>query len=283
MVMEKYKNETAKPLRRINMLLKEKVAIITGGSQGIGRAIAIAFAAEGAAVVVTARNITRLQETVGAVKLNGGQAIAIQTDVGDEKQVEQMVAETVRTFGRIDVLVNNSGIIGPTANVVDIDVNGWNEALAINLTGSLLCAKHVLKHMIPRRSGAIINISSERGRTGDGKSGSPMRASYACSKAGMIALAECLSAEVGQHNIRVNSITPAAVRGERITNVMRAQAQATGVPFDQLMAKLVDNYSLRRPVEESEVAAAAVFLASDAASGITGQTLPVSCGQRIIF
>jgi NAD(P)-dependent dehydrogenase (short-subunit alcohol dehydrogenase family) len=265
------------------MLLKEKVAIITGGGKGIGRAIALAFAADGAAVVLAARTMSRLEETADVIKKTGGRSLAVQTDVSDEKQVERMVAETVGTFGKIDILVNNAGIIGPTANVVDMDTNQWNEALAINLTGGLLAAKHVLKHMIPRRTGAIIGISSERGRTGDGKSGSPMRTSYSCSKAGMIAITESLSIEVGQYNIRVNCITPAAVRGERIISVMRAQSEATGVPFEELMSKLVDNYSLKRPVEESEVAAVAVFLASDAASGITGQALPVSCGQHMIF
>ncbi len=265
------------------MVLKEKVAIVTGGGKGIGRAIALAFAADGAAVMLAGRTLSKLEETADEIRKKGGRVITVEADVSDEKQVERMVAETIRAFGRIDILVNNAGIIGPTANVVDIDLKEWNEALAINLTGSLLAAKHVLKHMIPRKSGTIINISSERGRTGDGKSGSPMRTPYSCSKAGMIALTECLSVEVGPYNIRVNCVTPAAVRGERIVNVVKAKAQATGVSVDELMSRLADNYSLKRVVEEEEVAAAAVFLASDAASGITGQTLPVSCGQRIMF
>ena len=188
----------------------------------------IAFAAEGAAVVLAARTLSKLEETADVIKKNGGRAIAVQTDVSDEKQVERMVAETISAFGRIDILVNNAGIIGPTVNVVDMDLNDWNEALAVNLTGSLLAAKHVLKHMIPRRSGTIINISSERGRTGDGKSGSPMRTSYSCSKAGMVALTECLSIEVGQYNIRVNCITAAAVRGERIINVIKSTVRGDG-------------------------------------------------------
>ncbi len=265
------------------MVLKDKVAIITGGSQGIGRRIAIVFAEEGAKVVVCARDLPKLQETVDAITSKGGRAIAVQTDLCDEKQVEHMVAETIKQFGTVDVLVNNSGVAGPTVNVVDTDLGQWNETLAINLTGSMLCAKHVLKHMIPRGSGAIVNISSERGRTGDGKSGSPMRASYACSKAGMIALTECLSTEVGMHNIRVNCVAAAAVRGERIANVFKHQSEATGVPFEELMSKMVEDYSLKRPVEPDEVAHAAAFLASDAASGVTGQTLSVTCGIHIIF
>jgi NAD(P)-dependent dehydrogenase (short-subunit alcohol dehydrogenase family) len=274
---------TVEGTKEENMILKDKVAIVTGGSQGIGRAIAIAFAAEGAAVVVAARNLSKLQETVAAIKLKGGRAKAVQTDLSDEKQIEHMVAETIKEYGRIDVLVNNSGVAGPTVSVVDMDLNQWNEALAVNLTGAMLAAKHVLKHMIPQRSGTIINIGSERGRTGDGKSGSPMRTSYSCSKAGMVALTESLSTEVGQYNIRVNCVTAAAVRGERIINVFKAQAEASGVPLEDLISKMVENYSLKRPVEPEEVAAAVIFLASDAASGITGQTLPVSCGQSIIF
>jgi NAD(P)-dependent dehydrogenase (short-subunit alcohol dehydrogenase family) len=265
------------------MVLKDKTAIITGGGRGIGRAIALAFTAEGAAVMLAGRTLSKLEETADEIRKKEGRVATVRTDVSDEKQVERMVAETISAFGRVDILVNNAGIIGPTVNVVDIDLNDWNEALAINLTGSLLAAKHVLKHMIPRRSGTIINISSERGRTGDGKSGSPMRTPYSCSKAGMIALTESLSVEVGQYNIRVNCITPAAVRGERIINVLKAKAQKTGDSVDELMNRLADNCSLKRVVEEEEVAAAAVFLASDAASGITGQSLPVSCGQRIMF
>jgi NAD(P)-dependent dehydrogenase (short-subunit alcohol dehydrogenase family) len=265
------------------MLLKEKVAIVTGGGKGIGRAIALAFAAEGAAVVLAARTLSKLEETADVINKKGGRAVAVQTDVSVEKQVEHMVSETISTFGRIDILVNNAGIIGPTLNVADMDLNGWNEAIAINLTGSLIAAKHVLKHMIPRRSGAIINIGSERGRTGDGKSGSPMRTPYACSKAGMIALTESLSVEVGRYNIRVNCITPGPVRGERIDNVIKAKCEATGASFDQIMTNLAENCSLKRLATEEEVASAAVFLASDAASGITGQALPVSCGQHMIL
>ncbi len=265
------------------MVLKDKVAIVTGGGRNIGRAIALAFAADGASVVLAGRTLSKLEEVADAIRKKGGRAIAVQTDVSDEKEVEQMVAETIKAFGKIDILVNNAGIIGPTLNVVDMDFRGWNEALAINLTGSLMSAKHVLKHMIPRKSGTIINISSERGRTGDGKSGSPMRTPYACSKAGMIALTESLSVEVGRYNIRVNCISPGPVRGERIDNVIKAKCKATGASPDEIMTNLAENCSLKRVAEEEEVASAAVFLASDAASGITGQTLPVSCGQHIVL
>jgi len=264
------------------MRLHNKVAIITGGGKGIGRAIASAFAAEGASVVMAARTRAILEEAAEEIRAQGGDAKAIQTDITDERQIERMVAETIQAYGRIDILVNNSGIAGPTARVVDLGLAAWNEVLAIDLTGGMLCAKHVLKHMIPQKSGVIINIVSEGGRSGDGRSGYPMRSPYCCSKAGLIALTETLSIEVGEYNIRVNAISPAAVRGERIINVVKGRSEATGLPFEEVMGKLVENYSLKRPAEESEIAAAAVFLASDESSAITGQTLVTNCGQHII-
>jgi NAD(P)-dependent dehydrogenase (short-subunit alcohol dehydrogenase family) len=265
------------------MRLQNKIAIITGGGQGIGRAIALAFAAEGASVVLAARTLVSLEATAEEIRVQGGNAKAIQTDIVDEKQIEHLITETIKAYDRIDILVNNSGIGGPMARVVDMDLAKWNEAIAVDLTGSMLCAKHSLKHMMPQRSGCIINIVSEGGRGGDGRSGYPMRSPYCCAKAGLIGLTETLAIETGEFNIRVNAISPAAVRGERIKNVVKARAEAAGVPVEEVMGKLVENYSLKRPAEESEVAAAAVFLASAEASAITGQTLVTNCGQHIIF
>jgi NAD(P)-dependent dehydrogenase (short-subunit alcohol dehydrogenase family) len=265
------------------MRLQNKVAIITGGGKGIGRAIALAFASEGARVVMAARTLSAMEETAAEIRAWGGTVKVVQTDITDERQVKRMVAEAIQAFGRIDILVNNSGIAGPTARVVDLDLAKWNEVLAVNLTGGMLCAKHVLKHMIPQKGGGIINIVSEGGRSGDGRSGYPMRSPYCCSKSGLIGLTETLAVEVGEFNIRVNAISPAAVRGERIMNVVQGRAEATGVPFGEVLGKLVENYSLKRPAEEAEVAAAAVFLASNESSAITGQTLVVNCGQHIIF
>jgi NAD(P)-dependent dehydrogenase (short-subunit alcohol dehydrogenase family) len=136
--------------------------------------------------------------------------------------------------------------------------------------------------MIPRRSGNIINIASEGGRGCDGRAGYPMRSPYCCAKMGVIGLTETLAVEVGEYNIRVNCISPAAVRGERLVNVVKGRANATDVPFDELMSKITFNYSLRRPAEESEVAATAVFLASEQSSCITGQVIATNCGQHVI-
>jgi fengycin family lipopeptide synthetase B len=186
--------------------LEDKVAIVTGGGRGIGKAISTAFASEGATVVIAARTSSSLDDTVEQIKSGGGRAKPIQTDVSDEKQVKRLVAETIEDYGKVDILVNNSGIGGPTANVVDLRLQEWNEVLAINLTGSMLCAREVLKHMIPRKRGNIVNIGSDGGRFGY-----PMRSPYCVSKWGIIGLTETLAVEVGQYDIRVNCISPAAV------------------------------------------------------------------------
>jgi NAD(P)-dependent dehydrogenase (short-subunit alcohol dehydrogenase family) len=259
------------------MRMKDKVVIVTGGGKGIGRAISLAFAAEDAIVVMAARGLSGMEDTADEIRSHGGRAYAIVTDVRHEDQVKNMVTRTMEKYGRIDVLVNNGAVSGPTANLADMDLNAWNDVIAINLTGSMLCAKEVLKPMIAARKGTIINISSEGGR-----SGFPMRSPYAVTKRGLIAMSETLAIEVGEYGIRVNCISPGRVKGERVVNVARAKAEALGLTFDEVMAGMTIDASLHRFVEPSEVAAVAVFLASDEASAITGETLPVSCGKHML-
>ena len=132
--------------------LKDKVAIITGGAQGIGKAIAKAFVREGAKVALAARTLANLEKTVEELKAMGGDVIAIPTDITVEQQVIDMVPKVINAFGKIDILVNNSGIGGPVSNVVDMKLDEWNYSFAVDLTGSMLCAREVLKHMIPRKT-----------------------------------------------------------------------------------------------------------------------------------
>ncbi len=263
--------------------LKDRVAIVTGGGKGIGKAISLAFAKEGAIVAPASRTLEKLEETVDEIRRMGGRGMAIRADIRDEAQVEQMVARVVKEFGRVDILVNNSGLGGPTVRVVDLDMKDWNDVIALDLTGAVQCCKHVLRYMIPQKSGSIINIAAEGGRSGDGRSGYPMRSPYCCSKMGMIGLTETLSIEVGEYGIRVNAISPAAVRGERILSVVKGRAEAAGVPFDEVMGKVVANYSLRRMTEESEVGTLAVLLASEETSPVTGQTIVAHCGLHVVF
>jgi NAD(P)-dependent dehydrogenase (short-subunit alcohol dehydrogenase family) len=268
---------------QVKVRLNDKVALVTGGGRGIGRAISFAFALEGAAVAMADRSVSQLELTEKELRSRARNVLAIQTDVASEEQVQQMVARTLEKYGKIDILVNNSGITGPIAPVFEMKLEAWNETLAVNLTGAMLCSREVLKHMIPRKSGTIINIGSEGGRGGDGKSGRPNRGAYCCSKMGLIGLTETMAVEVGEYGIRVNAISPGAVSGERLNNLLKARAQAAGVSLDELKAKILMNYSLIRIPKEPEVASVAVFLASNEASAITGQVIAVNCGHHITY
>ena len=188
-----------------------------------------------------------------------------------------MVAATVREFGRLDILINNSGIAGPTSPVIEMDRAGWDRTLAVNVTGACLCAKHALPHMIQRKSGRIVNITSIAGRIGYA-----LRSPYAVSKWGMIALTRSLALETGEHGITVNAIAPGAVRGERIEAVVKARAAALNRrPEDIEREFFIDSTALKRIVEPEEIAAAALYFCSEEARNVTGETLAVSAGFRL--
>lgn len=259
------------------MKLKDRVAIVTGGGTGIGKAISLAFASEGAKVVVAARTLHRLEEVVKEIESRGSQALAIQTDITDPEQVKRLVAQTVKTLGQIDILVNNAarGTYN-NADVSDMGLAEWNDSLASNLTGAMLCSREVLKEMIPRHSGNIVNVSSVAGL-----SGVPKESPYAASKWGLIGFTETLAIEAGKYNIRVNCISPGATRTSEFDDWVNTSAKNAGLSYDEVMNKLTDNNSLKRIAEPAEIAAAIIFLASDDASAITGHNLVASCGFHI--
>ncbi len=259
------------------MRLNERIAIITGGAKGIGKAISRAFAKEGAIVVIAARDRGAIEQAAEEIRASGGRADTIPTDVRYEEQIKDMVRYALDGYGRIDILVNNSAVAGPTANFVDLDLAEWNDVMATNLTGPMICSREVLKSMIAARKGAIINISSEGGR-----SGFAMRGPYAVSKRGIIALTETMAIEAGPYGVRVNCISPGRVTGERVEHVAREKAAALGLAYEEVMASMTIDTSLGRFAEPSEVASAAVFLASDEGSAITGETLVVSCGKHML-
>ena len=242
------------------MRMKQKVVIVTGGGKGLGKAISLAFAAEGATVVIAARDLACMEQTAREIKSGGGTADALVTDVRYEEQVKHMVSHTLDRFGRIDILVNNSALGGPTVNVIDMDLKDWNEVVATNLTGPMLCAREVLKPMIAARKGSIVTIGSEGGR-----SGFPMRSPYAVSKRGVIALTETLAIEVGGYGIRVNCISPGGF--------WRGQPEQFHRQYDYLVPMG------RMGEDGKEMKGAVVFLASEASSYVTGINLPVDGGM----
>jgi NAD(P)-dependent dehydrogenase (short-subunit alcohol dehydrogenase family) len=262
--------------------LKDKVAFVTGGGSGIGKAIARSFVEEGAAVCLAGRNRDSLDTTVSEFEAMGGKAVAVVMDVSRERDVVDAIEKAVAVFGRIDILINNSGIGGPTKYVWDLTLDEWNEVLAVDLTGSMLACREVLKRMVPAGAGGvIINIGSEGGRSGDGRSGYPMRAPYCCAKMGIIGLTETLARECGPYGIRVNCMTPGAVNGERFIRVIQGRADAAGISYEEVLKAEMKHYSLGRPTEEYELGRMAVFLASEEASAITGQTIPVNSGMNM--
>ena len=260
------------------MKLEGKVAIVTGGGTGIGKAISLALVSEGAAVVLTARNLSRLKEAAKDIRSRGGKVRAIQADISDHEQVKCMVAQTMEDFGKIDILVNNAarGTFN-NADVVNMNPKEWHDSLATNLTGMMFCCREVLKCMIGRKSGNIVNISSVAGI-----SGVPKESPYATSKWGVIGLTETLAIEVGGFGIRINCISPGATRTQEFEDWVRVSAADAGVSYEEMMNRITDNNALKRIAEPSEIAACVVFLASDDSSAMTGHNLVASCGFHLI-
>jgi NAD(P)-dependent dehydrogenase (short-subunit alcohol dehydrogenase family) len=258
------------------MRFQDRVVIVTGGGYGIGRALALAFGREGAHVMLAGRSAERLRAVAGELRALGTRPGVFPLDVRDENAVRDMTARTLAGHGRIDTLVNNSGVAGPTALARDITREQWLETLDVNLTGTFHCSKHVSAAMIAARRGSIVNIASNAGRIGFG-----LRTPYAASKWGMIGLSHSLAAELGPYGIRVNAVLPGAVEGERFGSVIAARARAVGKTYEQQMEERIAAIPLRRLVTEEEVALAAAFLASDAAAGITGQAFSVDGGDRM--
>ncbi len=256
------------------MKLEDKVAVVTGGGKGIGRAISLAFAKEGADVVIAARTETALKETAEEINKMGGHALPFVADISREDQVNELVSSTVRNLGKIDILVNNAGIAGPTAPVVDLRIEDWNGVIAVNLTGAYLCSKAVLKYMIKNKGGNIINIGSMAGTKGLWR-----RSPYVVSKWGILGLTKTLALEAGIYGIRVNAICPGLVEGKRLDDVFSERAKVMGISPDLIRKRAIDDTPLRRFVKPGEIARTAIFLASSNSDGITGQIICVNAGQ----
>jgi len=258
------------------MKLDGKVAIVTGSGRGIGRVIAITLAKVGADVVITSRNLNQIKETRDEVRKLGCRSIAIQGDITIEKDVKSLIDKTLKEFGKIDILVNNAGIAGPMTEVVSMDLEGWRKTLDINITGTMLPTREALKYMIERKSGNIIIISSNAGQRG-----LATRSPYVSSKWAQIGFAQCLAHEVTKYNIRVNTVCPGAVKGERIKKYIQQRAKIFNTSFEEGMKSVANDALMKRLITPEEVAKVVLFFASDASSGITGQTLNV-CGGTVL-
>ena len=244
----------------------KKVAIVTGGGIGIGRAITLEFARAGADVAIAGRSMEHLEPTVKEVTSLGKRCVAVATDIRVPEQVDDMVKRTMDELGRIDILVNNAGV-SFLVKVEELSPNGWDAVVDINLKGTFLCSKAVGKVMIQQKAGRIINIASMAG-----VHGSLSMPHYGAAKAGVINFTKALAAQWGKHNILVNCIAPGLIETEGVKTQMKLEAE-------QVKENLGRSVALARYGQPEEIAYVVMFLASEASSFITGETIEVNGGH----
>ncbi len=254
------------------MKLPGRRALVTGGGRGIGRAIALAFAREGAHVAVSARTTAEIEAVAAEVRALGRTAVAIPCDVADRAQVDAMLARAADALGPVEILVNNAGV-ATSAKLLDTDDALWARHLQVNLTGAFYASRAALPAMLAARWGRIVNIASIAARQGF-----PYIAAYAASKHGLLGLTRALAAEVVADGITVNAICPGYVATDLTWASARNIEARTGRPFEEAVRALAAFSPQRRLVEPDEVAALAVLLASDEARGVTAQAWHVDGG-----
>ena len=255
------------------MLLDGSVAVVTGAGTGIGREIALRMADEGADMVLTGRSEGPMQEVAELVRGVGRRALVVPMDLRDADSIEAAAAAAEAEFGRVDVLVNNSGVGGPSKPLWELSVEEWEDTFRVNVTGTFLVCKAFLPGMVARRSGSVVVIGSVTGKR-------PLvnRTPYAASKTALIGLVRTLAWEVGSLGIRVNLVSPGGVEGERLKWVFEQQAAARGITVDEARADFAGGSALQRLVTPRDVADTTVYLASSRAAAITGDDVNVSAG-----
>ncbi|MFE0840254.1 SDR family oxidoreductase [Achromobacter insolitus] len=249
--------------------LQGKHVLITAGAQGIGLATARKFLEAGSAVHICDVDAAACEAAAAA---HPGLDVSV-TDVSSEAQVKAMFGALSDKWGKLDALVNNAGVSGPTSRLEETALDDWQRTLDVNLTGTFLCARSAVPLLRAAGGGSIVNISSVAGRLGFS-----LRSPYSASKFGLAGLTQTWAMELGPSNIRVNSVLPGVVSGDRVERIIAARAAAGGVSNDVMRAQLVDKVSLRRMTSPEDVANQVVFLCSDEGAIISGQSISV-CGN----
>jgi NAD(P)-dependent dehydrogenase (short-subunit alcohol dehydrogenase family) len=249
------------------------VSVVTGASQGIGQVIARELAGRGDIVVLAARNVDGLKETAAAVEEAGGRYLVVGTDVTDRSSIDELVTGVTRDLGRIDNLVNNSGVGGPSGKLWEVDPDQWRETFDVNVFGVFDITRAVMPVMIGQGSGSIVIIGSISGKR-------PLygRSSYTTTKTALIGLTRTLALEAGEYGVRVNLISPGFVSGPRIEWAIKAQSEARGIDVDEVRQEFEDESPMGRLTDPGDVARTVAFLTSEAATGITGADINVNSG-----
>jgi NAD(P)-dependent dehydrogenase (short-subunit alcohol dehydrogenase family) len=250
-----------------------KSAVVTGAGQGIGAAIARGLAARGAHVVLSGRRARTLEAMCAMIVEAGGSARYCVGDVTDLAHLDELMAMAAGSRGTLEILVNNAGIAGPTAPLIDVTPEDWNETIAVNLTGVFLACKAALPYLQRAEHGKILNIGSVTG-----KQPLPNRSPYAAAKLGVVGLTRTLAHEVGPSNISVNLISPWLVEGQRLGDVLSSMSKERGLTSDELRAEMTEGTAFKRTVAETDVVELALFLCSSSADNLTGQDINVAAG-----
>ncbi len=250
-----------------------RVVFVTGASQGIGRVIAETFADLGDRVVLAARDEAKLAEVAGEIERNGGRALVVPTDVTDPTSLSHAVAVTLKQHGRIDAVIANSGIGGPSGVLWELDPDEWDHTFAVNVKGVFLTARAILPSMIERRSGSLVVIGSISGKR-------PLygRTAYGSTKAALVGLVRTLATEAGPFGIRVNLLSPGFVAGPRLEWVMAAQAEAREIDVAEVRREFEAESPLGRLTTAQDIADTATHLVSERSAAITGADINVNSG-----
>ena len=261
--------------------LLKRIALVTGGAQGLGQAICLRLAQEGCNVVVADLNYEKALQTAGEISVVADRrTIAIKVDVTDETQVAAMIDRAVQEFGRLDILVANAGIL-IAEEISEFPAEKWRAVLNVNLFGYFLCAKHAARVMKPQKSGVIIEINSK-----SGKKGSYKNSAYAASKFGGIGLTQSIALDLAEFNIRVNAVCPGNLLDsplwtEGSNSLFKQYARKWNLSEEEVRQKYVDQVPLKRGCTYDDVCNVVAFLASDQASYMTGQAINVTGGQEM--
>jgi NAD(P)-dependent dehydrogenase (short-subunit alcohol dehydrogenase family) len=257
------------------MILKDQSAIVTGAAGGIGRAIALDLAREGAVVMAVDIKQGELNKTLKVSRDEGFRMEGLEVNLSDAKQTAAMVQKSVEQFGKLDIIVNAAGIVNTTP-LVDLREEDWDQVMAVNLRAVFVACKYAGREMVKRKAGRIINISSTAG-----KMGAPGQGAYCASKSGVILLTQVLAIELGPYGITANAICPGNTETDMMRAVLTVRAQTRGLTFEELTKGIIEKIPLGRFGRPEDIAQIVRFLASPAAAYITGQAINV-CGGRTI-